>query len=101
MNNERRRTPNAERRTPNAERATMNEIRSQRKLFWSTISQTVSVLVLDSARPSPSEIVVDLLAGRLACPNRITGMAKLAIHLSRCAVLQLHFPNDKVKPADI
>ena len=87
--------------TMNAERGTMNEIRRQRKLFWSTISQTVSVLVLDSARPSASEIVVDLLAGCLAGPNRITGMAKLALHLSWCAVLQLHFPNDKVKPANI
>ena len=79
----------------------MNEVRRQRKLFWSIISRTVSVLVLDSTRPSPGEIVVDLLAGCLACPNRITGMAKLAVHLSRCAVLQLHLPNDKVKPADI
>src|SRR5271165_2949656 len=94
-------TMNGERRTPNAERRTPNEIRRQRKLFWSTISQTVSVLVSDSARLSASEIVVDLLAGCLACPNRIIGMAKLAIHLSWCAVLQLHFPNDKVKPADI
>ncbi len=75
--------------------------RSSRKLFWSIFLQTVSVLVFDSARRSPSEIVADLLAGRLACPNRIAGMAKLVIYLHRCAVLQLHFPNDEVKPAGI
>ena len=33
-----------------------------RKLFWSIFSQTVSVLVANSARLSPGEIVVDLLA---------------------------------------
>src|SRR5271165_2404199 len=62
----------------------MNEIRRQRKLFWSYISQTVSVLVLDSARLSAGEIVVDLLAGCLACPNRITEMAKLVAFVA-CA----------------
>ena len=75
--------------------------RGSRKLFWSVFSQTVSVLVLDSARLSAGEIVADLLAGRLACPNQIAGMAKLVIYLHRCAVLQLHFPNDEVKPAGI
>ena len=72
-----------------------------RKLFWSIFSQTVSVLVANSARLSPGEIVVDLLAWHLAFTNRISGMAKLAVHLSWCAVLQLHFPNDQVKPAGI
>ena len=72
--------------------------RWSRKLFWSIFLQTVSVLVFDSARRSPSEIVADLLAGRLAGPNRIAGMAKLVIHLNRCGVLQLHFPNDATQP---
>jgi hypothetical protein len=72
-----------------------------RKLFWSTFSQTVSVLVVNSAPPFPGEIVADLFAWRLACPDWITRMAQLAIHISRCAVLQLHVPNDEIKPASV
>ena len=75
----------------------MNDEWWSRKLFWFIFSQTVSVLVFDSARRSPGEIVADLLAEHLAGPNRIAGMAKLVIYLNRCALFQFHFPNDETK----
>ena len=71
------------------------------KLFWLVFYITVSVLVGESVRTSGCEIIVRGVPWSSGGRKQISGMAKLVLYDSGCDLLQLHFSDDALMPANI